>query len=42
MLDDARGFLQNSRKALQKSDLDLAYQWARKADLVVAALEQPR
>ncbi len=42
MLDDARGFLQQSQKSLQKSDLDLAYQWARKADLVVASLEQPR
>src|SRR5690242_4146610 len=42
MLNDARGFLQNSRKALQKTDLDLAYQYAHKADQVVASLEQPR
>jgi outer membrane biosynthesis protein TonB len=42
MLDDARGFLQQSQKALQKLDLDLAYNWAHKADQVVASLEQPR
>ncbi|TAM81876.1 MAG: hypothetical protein EPN47_10740 [Acidobacteria bacterium] len=42
MLDDARGFLQQSQKALQKSDLDLAYNWANKADLIVASLDQSR
>lgn len=42
MLDDARGFLQQSQKSLQKLDLDLAYNWAHKADQVVASLEQPR
>ncbi|HEX5412777.1 MAG TPA: hypothetical protein VFZ27_13085 [Terriglobia bacterium] len=42
MLDDARGFLQNSRKALQKTDLDLASNWASKADQVVTSLERPR
>jgi hypothetical protein len=41
-LEGARGFLQNSQKALQESDLERAYKLAQKADILVASVEQPR
>jgi hypothetical protein len=39
-LEGARGFLQQSQKALQESDLQRAYNLAHKADLLVISLEQ--
>ncbi len=39
-LDHARGFLQQSQRALQESDLQRAYNLAGKANLLVGALEQ--
>lgn len=39
-LEGARGFLQQSQKALHESDLQRAYNLAHKADLLVSSLEQ--
>ena len=39
-LEGARGFLQQSQKALQESDLQRAYNLAHKADLLVVSIEQ--
>lgn len=39
-LDGARGFLQNSQRALQESDLQRALNLANKANLLVRSLEQ--
>ncbi len=39
-LEDARMFLNQSRKALEGSDLQRAFNLARKASLLVDALEQ--
>jgi hypothetical protein len=39
-LEGARGFLQNSHKALQEADYQRALILAQKADLLVASLEQ--
>ncbi len=39
-LEGARGFLQQSQRALQESDLQRAYNLAHKADLLVVSLEQ--
>lgn len=41
-LEGARGFLQQSQRAFQESDLQRALNLAQKADLIVASLEQPR
>lgn len=41
-LEGARGFLQQSQRALQESDLQRALNLAQKADQIVASLEQPR
>jgi hypothetical protein len=39
-LEGARGFLQQSQRALQESDLQRAYNLAHKADVLVVSLEQ--
>lgn len=39
-LEGARGFLQQSQRALQESDLQRAYNLAHKADLLVISLEE--
>ena len=39
-LEGARGFLQQSQRALQESDLQRAFNLAHKADLLVTSLEQ--
>lgn len=39
-LEGARGFLQNSHRALQESDLQRAFLLADKADQLVGSLEQ--
>lgn len=39
-LEGARGFLQQSERALQESDLKRAFNLAHKADLLVNSLEQ--
>jgi hypothetical protein len=41
-LDGARGFLQQSQRALQESDLQRALNLAHKSDLLVTSLEQSR
>lgn len=38
-LEGARGFLQQSQRALQESDLQRAFMLAHKADLLVVSLE---
>lgn len=42
VLDGARGFLQQSVRALNESDFQRASNLARKADLLVEAIEQSR
>lgn len=39
-LEGARGFLQQSQRALQQSDLQRAFNLAHKADLLISSLEQ--
>lgn len=39
-LEGARGFLQQSQRALQQSDLKRAFNLAHKADLLVSSLEE--
>lgn len=39
-LDGARGFLQQSQRALQQSDLQRAFNLAHKADLLVTSIQQ--
>lgn len=39
-LEGARGFLQQSQRALQKSDLKRAFNLVHKADLLIISLEQ--
>lgn len=41
-LDTARGFLQQSQKALQESNLQLALNFVQKAEILVTSLEQSR